>query len=298
MISVVIATFNGADTLPRTLDALAHMEAPPGGWRLIVVDNGSTDATPTIVRSWITRLPLLLLREPARGKSRALNLALDHCDDDLVVLTDDDVLPSPKWLVAYHAAAEANPGMDVFNGPIKPHWDVVPPDYVLSRIPVGAAYGISDPSLAEGPVRCDLVWGANMAVRGHVAGAGHRFNPDLGPQGRRYRSGEDDDFVLRLADSGHRMWHVHDAAVSHIIDGRQASRPWLMRRAVSIGRALYQDRMAQHRGDHLFAVRGVLSQLVRMGTATLRLNRAEMFAAQWNIALLLGHLLQSLHAPF
>jgi glycosyltransferase involved in cell wall biosynthesis len=128
VISVLIATFNGADTLPRTLDALAHLDAPPGGWRLIVVDNGSTDEAPAILRAWAGRLPLLLLREPVRGKSRALNLGLDHCDDDLIVLTDDDVLPSPKWLVAYHAAATAHPAMDVFNGPIKPHWDVVPPE--------------------------------------------------------------------------------------------------------------------------------------------------------------------------
>jgi hypothetical protein len=168
---------------------------------------------------------------------------------------------------------------------------------------VVAAYGISDPSLGEGPVRCDLVWGANMAFRGHIARDGHRFDPELGPQGRRYRSGEDDDFVLRLANCGHRMWHVPEAAVAHIIDGRQASLPWLMRRAISIGRALYHHRTAQHPGDELFglplfAVRGVLSQLVRMGAAALRLNRADVFAAQWNIALFLGHLLQAGDLPF
>jgi glycosyltransferase involved in cell wall biosynthesis len=171
VISVLIATYNGADTLPRTLEALEHLEAPPGGWRLIVVDNGSTDATPSIIASFASRLPLATLHQPRPGKSSALNFGLEHCDGDLVVFTDDDVIPKPGWLVAYHTAAAAHPEVDVFSGPIRPHWSVVPPDYVLRSVPVGATYGISDPALVDGPLRWDLVWGANMAVRGDPARA-------------------------------------------------------------------------------------------------------------------------------
>ena len=297
MISVLIATFNGADTLPRTLDALARLQVPSDGWRVIVVDNGSTDATPgSAPRSWLGRLPLLLLHQPRRGKSRALNLGLDHCDGDLVVFTDDDVIPSPGWLLAYRAAADTHPDVDVFNGPTKPYWSVVPPDYILRNVPVGATYGLSDPFLVEGPVRWDLVWGANMAVRGYVARSGCRFNADLGPQGRRYRCGEDNDYVMLLDRFGHRMWHVPAAAVAHIIDDHQATRAWLMRRALALGRALYHERTVQHPAGILpFAVRGLARQTIRMGYAAVRRkSSADVFAAQWNFAILLGHVLEAL----
>jgi L-malate glycosyltransferase len=301
VISVLIATFNGADTLPLTLDALTRLEAPRGGWRLLVVDNGSTEATPSILRSFANRLPLDILRQPHPGKSSALNLGLDHCDGDLVVFTDDDVVPQPDWLVAYRAAADGHPDVDVFSGPIKPHWSVIPPDYVLRHVPVGATYGVSDPSLVEGPLRRDLVWGANMAVRGTVA-AVHRFDPELGPRGRCYRSGEDDDYVLRLANRGHRIWHVPAAGVAHIIGRHQVRRSWLLSRAASIGRAVYHHRLAQRPYRHafgvpLFAVRGLAGQLLRLGGALAGFNDAEMFAAEWNMAFLVGHILEAWDTP-
>lgn len=297
MISVLIATYNGADTLPQTLSALARLETPSGGWRLIIVDNGSTDATPAIISSFAGLLPLHILRLPQPGKSSALNLGLDHCEGDLVVFTDDDVIPNRDWLAAYRAAADAQPDVDVFGGPIKPHWSVVPPDYVLRHVPVGATYGVSDPSLVEGPLPWDIVWGANMAVRGNVA-AIHRFDPALGPYGRHYRSGEDNEYVLRLVRLGHRTWHVPAAGVAHIIGDHQANRSWLLSRAASLGRAVYYERLSEQPRRHVFripvfAVRGLAGQVLRLGYALARWNNARMFAAEWNMAFLLGHILEA-----
>src|SRR5215471_5623735 len=99
MLTVLIATRNGAHTLPRCLAALGQLIAPVGGWKLIVVDNGSTDATREIVESFADRLPLTYLLEPRPGKNAALNAGLDHVEGDLVVFTDDDVLARPDWLV-------------------------------------------------------------------------------------------------------------------------------------------------------------------------------------------------------
>src|SRR5690606_12127703 len=45
MLSVLMATHNGADTIERTLAAMSVMEPPAGGWTLIVVNNASTDDT-------------------------------------------------------------------------------------------------------------------------------------------------------------------------------------------------------------------------------------------------------------
>ncbi len=44
-ITVVMATHNGAPTLPLTLEALKRVEAPAAGLEIIAVDNASSDGT-------------------------------------------------------------------------------------------------------------------------------------------------------------------------------------------------------------------------------------------------------------
>ena len=55
MLTTVFATRNRAAALPRVLDAFAGLQAPPGGWTLIIVDNGSTDATAAVVQGYAER---------------------------------------------------------------------------------------------------------------------------------------------------------------------------------------------------------------------------------------------------
>ncbi len=58
MISVLMATHNGADTIGRTLAAMSELEAPADGWKLVIVNNGSTDDTEAHILKWRERLPL------------------------------------------------------------------------------------------------------------------------------------------------------------------------------------------------------------------------------------------------
>src|SRR6516225_223426 len=118
MLTVLIATRNGARTLPRCLGALAGLTSPPGGWKLVVVDNGSTDATREIVASFADRLPLTFLLEPRHGKNAALNAGLGSVEGDLVVFTDDDTLPRPDWLVEMRRAADEHRSFSIFGGSV------------------------------------------------------------------------------------------------------------------------------------------------------------------------------------
>ena len=76
MLTVLIATHNGADTLPVVLEAYTKLKAPDGDWKLVIVDNGSTDSTNETIRAFTRRLPLTYVFEPRRGKNRALNTGL------------------------------------------------------------------------------------------------------------------------------------------------------------------------------------------------------------------------------
>ena len=60
MVTVLLATYNGAGTLPKALNAYCQLQAPRAGWKLVVVDNGSTDGSKELVYSFMDRLPLTL----------------------------------------------------------------------------------------------------------------------------------------------------------------------------------------------------------------------------------------------
>lgn len=124
--SVIICTCNRARRLPDLFDNLATLKIPPGvTWELLIVDNGSRDESPQIIEREITRgrLPLVHLNETTIGKCRALNLALEKARGDLLVFTDDDVLPTPEWLKAYYEAFQAYPAVSGFGGRVLPLWE-------------------------------------------------------------------------------------------------------------------------------------------------------------------------------
>ncbi|MBC7092391.1 glycosyltransferase, partial [Candidatus Bipolaricaulota bacterium] len=88
-VAVVIATRNEENVIENTLRTL--LTTAPPGVRVLVVDE-STDATPEILRRLTLEFPNLeLLSDPqVRGKPAALNLALDHVTEDIVLLLDAD----------------------------------------------------------------------------------------------------------------------------------------------------------------------------------------------------------------
>lgn len=95
VISVVIPAFNEQDRLPATLEAvLAHLEQ--GGWpdfEILVVDDGSTDATRSIAEEFAARHPeVRVLANPGnRGKGFSVRHGMLRAEGDWVLFTDADL---------------------------------------------------------------------------------------------------------------------------------------------------------------------------------------------------------------
>jgi glycosyltransferase involved in cell wall biosynthesis len=92
--NIVVPVFNGAATIADMLAAVVGQAVKPDRTEIIVVDNGSTDATREIVR----RFDVTLLEEPRRGPSAARNRGLRHATGDVVVHLDADTVPTRRWL--------------------------------------------------------------------------------------------------------------------------------------------------------------------------------------------------------
>lgn len=88
-VSVVIPAFNEERTISKVIDALKHAAVSD---EIIVVDDGSTDNTPKIVREKAKSMKSLKLISNAknRGKGAAMRVGLDAAHGDAIVFFDAD----------------------------------------------------------------------------------------------------------------------------------------------------------------------------------------------------------------
>ena len=90
LVSVILPTHNRAWTLKAAMDSVLAQENCP--FELIVVDDGSTDGTPALLRSYGDRLTVL--RQENRGVSAARNTGIAHAAGELIAFLDSD----DRWL--------------------------------------------------------------------------------------------------------------------------------------------------------------------------------------------------------
>jgi L-malate glycosyltransferase len=300
MLTVLLATHNGARTLPRVLSAYEQLIAPPQGWRVVVVDNASSDDTPSVLRHFAERLPLHALHTTQRGKNVALNIGLAHAEGELVVLTDDDAVPQADWLQALRATAARHSAYDVFGGQIDPVWPPAAPEWIERLVPLGATFAITPPGAVEGPIAAAQVWGPNMAVRRAVFAAGHRFDEGVGPQAGQYMMGSEVEFTCRVERLGHRAWFAASAKVGHLIRPHQIERKWIVQRGYRLGRHMFHQERELFagargllRGAPRWKYRRLLGEYWNSAVARVGGNFDRQFKADWEISFLRGYLAEA-----
>ena len=108
-VSVVVPTFDRASVLPRALDSVIEQTRLPA--EVIVVDDGSTDATAELVES---RFPgVRLLRQENRGVSAARNRGIEASRGEWIALLDSDDEWRPRKLEMQLSALEAQPDLRI-----------------------------------------------------------------------------------------------------------------------------------------------------------------------------------------
>lgn len=198
-VSVVVPAHDRPDGLDALLAVLARLEAPPGGFEVVVVDDGS----PCPLRPAAPDgLELRVLRRPNGGPAAARNAGVLAARGALLAFTDDDCLPDPGWLVRLTAAAAAHPGALVAGRSV-------------CGLP-GNAWAESSQALEDAvygrangdPARARFGASKNLAVRRDALLAAGGFD-------ERFRAAEDRELCARWLAQGRPLVFERAAVVRH-----------------------------------------------------------------------------------
>jgi glucosyl-dolichyl phosphate glucuronosyltransferase len=218
-VTVILCTYNRAESLARALASVAKSQMPDGAvWEVVVVDNNSSDNTRAVVTEFAEHYPHIFryVFEPKPGKSNALNRGIRETNADVIAFMDDDVQVEPDWLYKL-TRVFSDPSYSGSGGRIVPQSAFTPPAW----LDTSARYSLAPLAMFDlGPVACELrepPFGTNMAFRREMFSRYGDFRRDLGPQpGSEIRS-EDTEFGARVLRGGERLWYEPAALVHHSV---------------------------------------------------------------------------------
>lgn len=98
--SVIIPTYNGAPLVERCLSSLCEVRFPEDRREWIVVDNGSSDATPSVIQKRFPRTKFVKLSRNL-GFTGGIAAGVAAAEGRYLVFLNNDMRVSPQWLEAF-----------------------------------------------------------------------------------------------------------------------------------------------------------------------------------------------------
>jgi glycosyltransferase involved in cell wall biosynthesis/CDP-glycerol glycerophosphotransferase (TagB/SpsB family) len=108
--SVVSAVYNVGRYLPEFIESIERQAFPGGQLELIMVDDGSTDDSLTILQAWQKRSPELVtvLTKSNGGQASARNLGIEHARGEWITFSDPDDILESNYFADAHAYIRKN----------------------------------------------------------------------------------------------------------------------------------------------------------------------------------------------
>jgi glycosyltransferase involved in cell wall biosynthesis len=190
-IDVVVCAHNEAEHLPRLLESFRAQTVPSDRYRVILVDNASTDDTARVVAD-LTRtlgIPVTYVYEADLSYSAAMNAGFREARTEYVAHTDAHCVVGVDWIERIGAlTAEMQP--DVCGGPYFPFSLVEPPAWFrYNRMEKGSERRVLDKS--------EFLSGANLVWKRSVVEELGGFGA-VGLVGRGLLRGDETQLLLRL----------------------------------------------------------------------------------------------------
>jgi glycosyltransferase involved in cell wall biosynthesis len=239
-ITAIICTHNRDRYLGEAIDSLLAQDCE--NFKVLVVDNASTDQTQQIVASRLHDKRLTYLYEPCLGLSLARNCGANHSQSEILAYLDDDAIATPHWLSTLQKAYQENEQLAIAGGKIILRWpdDVKIPQWLslemmgaLGHYDLGTEpLQISQPGLTPR--------GLNYSLRRRFLEQVGGFNQGLGRMGTQLLSNEELYMTELALHQGLTVAYLPDALVYHQVAPERLKYQWFLRRAWWQGVSEYQ----------------------------------------------------------
>jgi glycosyltransferase involved in cell wall biosynthesis len=217
-IAVVVPTRNRGERLKRVVAALEVQTLPHEEFEVIFVNDASTDDTARVLErvAGATPLNLRVISQPKRtGPAAARNAGWKATAAPVVAFTDDDCIPTPRWLEAALARVAADPHIGVLQGCTLPEEGFALDGFVATRT-------VTTPT--------PYFEACNLFVRRAALEQSGGFDEDLGLHF------EDTALGWAVLDAGWERAFSEDALVHH--DVTRPGVAWFVRKALLDGHAV------------------------------------------------------------
>jgi len=194
--TIQLCTYNRATLLERVLDACFEQTIDPREYEVVLVNDGSSDATPEVIARARTRAACRfeVINQANSGLAKGRNAGIARATGERIIFIDDDVLPLPNFVEEHLRSHETSPTAIVRGGAIDvENFDDLPP-------PVWSVRHYSG----------NFFWTTNVSVPLATIRAIGGFNESFSEYGW-----EDIDVGLRLRFGGVRAVFNSRALVYH-----------------------------------------------------------------------------------
>lgn len=241
-LSVIIPTRDRSPLLYNALESLTKQSYPADRFEIIVVDNGSTDATSDVCHHFRLRIPRLkLVHAPLPGLHNGRHTGLAEASGEILVYADDDIEALPTWLEGI-AESFIDPEVAMVGGKILPKFESAPPEWVntlASKTDSGWSlgwYSLLDFGDRMHEIPHEYVWGCNFSIRKEVLQKVGGFHPDAFPQELiKYRGDGETAVSFAVREMGLKALYNPKAAVYHVVSSARLTAEYIYQRAFNQG---------------------------------------------------------------
>jgi glycosyltransferase involved in cell wall biosynthesis len=282
LFSVVVCTFNREKLLPKCLDSLCNQTISHTQYEIIVVDNASTDNTPSIVADFKSKFPnhsINRILEGKQGLGYARNTGWKQATGRFVAYIDDDAIAGVEWLQqASEIIMSLQPTPICVGGPIGVYFTTPQPEWFKEQYEI-RTMGDEPRFLAAGESfsGSNMIWDKSYLVRFNG------FDVNKGVTGEYISVGEETALFRRVWSDipGANFFYSPRLKIQHFVAPVKLTLRYRWKRAFIIGSVIGYEAIKTHKMTRFTRFKISILELWRLTKLVLKSARHITKYSHW-----------------
>jgi len=210
--SIIICSYNRFKLLTETIDSVLSVLQNRDDYEILIIDNKSTDATPSLVEKYRSIKTVNYFLESQQGLSYARNRGMKEAKGEILLYLDDDI----ELVDNYFSVCDEiflDKSISITGGKVLPYKVNIP-----EWLPKKYYYLVSVFDLGDSVKHVRYIMGGNFAIRKIDSSRIGLYNTALGRNGKILAGGEEIDYQNRATAIGYNIYYHPKQNILHKIN--------------------------------------------------------------------------------